>query len=508
MKEKIKKVLINLKISFPYIILVIANIFFCVAYYITKVLKEVNFYEMIYYFTSETAGTSPDIIIDGIKTCFFIFILIMLLLIIPITNFKKINLTLKIKNKKIILYPNKLNKYKNTYSIFFLILSILLVLKTMNFDEYIININQTSDIYETLYKNTNDVKITFPENKKNLILIYLESMESSLMSKQNGGAFEESRIPELETLALENLNFSNTNKLGGAQNLTMTAWTLAATVGGTSGTPLLPGIRNGYRKVEKFMPNVITMGDVLKKEGYNLEVIQGSNINFAGTKKYFSLHGDYNIFDLKEAKRRKLIDEDYYTWWGYEDKKLFEYAKTELTEISKKEEPFAVSIFTMDTHFKDGYLDETCKTPFKDQLSNVYACSSKMTNEFVNWIKEQHFYENTAIILIGDHITMQNEYYDDYPNYTRTIYNAFINTEQIPINMKNREFTSLDLYPTILASLGADIEGEQLGFGINLFSEKETLSEKIGLAEFNYELLKKSDYYMKEILADPILDNK
>ena len=162
----------------------------------------------------------------------------------------------------------------------------------------------------------------------------------------------------------------------------------------------------------------------------------------------------------------------------------------------------------MDTHFKDGYLDESCKTPFEDQMSNVYRCSSKMVSEFVNWIKEQPFYENTTVILIGDHITMQNEYYDDYKDYTRTIYNVFINTETTPANSKNREFSSLDMYPTILASLGATIEGDQLGFGVNLFSNKKTMIEELGLAKFNYELLKKSNYYMEEILADPILDKK
>ena len=495
MKEKIRKAFKYIKKALPYTILIISNIIFCIAYYILKVLKEVNFYEMIYYFTSDTAGTSPDIIIDGIKTCFFIFIIIMI-----------ITLTPKIKIKKIKILSKELIKKKTLYSVILLIISLLLLLKTMNFDEYIINSSKSSDIYENLYKNTNNVKITFPENKRNLIIIYLESMETSLTSEKNGGAFKTSRIPELEEIALNNLNFSNTEKLGGAHTLTMTAWTLAASVGGSSATPLLPTIRNGYRKVEKFMPRVKTLGDVLKSEGYNLKIIQGSDINFAGTKEYFKLHGNYEIFDLNTAKKRGYIDEDYFEWWGIEDKKLFKYAKTEIEELASRNEPFQVTLFTMDTHFKDGYLDESCKTPFIDQMSNVYACSSKMTNDFINWIKEQPFYENTTIILLGDHITMQNEYYNDYQNYTRTIYNAFINTPTKTTNNKNREFSALDMYPTILASIGAEIEGEQIGFGVNLFSEEQTMIEKLGLSKFNHEILKKSDYYMKEILSDSILE--
>lgn len=248
------------------------------------------------------------------------------------------------------------------------------------------------------------------------------------------------------------------------------------------------------------MPNIITLGDILKEQGYNLEIIQGSNIKFAGVDRYFRMHGNYEIFDINTAKERSYIDEDYNVWWGFEDKKLFEYAKTEITNLSNKNNPFAVTLFTMDTHFKDGYLDPSCDTKFDDQLSNVYACSSKMTFEFINWLEKQPFYDNTVIVLLGDHLTMQNEYFNDYEHYNRTIYNTFINSRANTNNNKNREFTSLDMFPTILASLGANIEGNQLGFGVNLFSDEKTIIEKIGKNRFNNELLKKSKYYKKEIL--------
>lgn len=58
------------------------------------------------------------------------------------------------------------------------------------------------------------------------------------MSKENGGLFNKSRIPELETLALENDNFSNTDKLGGGKNLTVSSFTMASLVASSSGTPL------------------------------------------------------------------------------------------------------------------------------------------------------------------------------------------------------------------------------------------------------------------------------
>lgn len=147
-------------------------------------------------------------------------------------------------------------------------------------------------------------------------------------------------------------------------------------------------------------------------------------------------------------------------------------------------------MYTMDAHFKDGYLDSECHREFEDQLSNVYACSSKQVMEFVNWVKEQDFYKDTTIILLGDHYTMQNSYFNGYDNDKRSIYNVFINSGKKISNNKNRVFTNYDMYPTILSSIGASIEDNKLGFGVDLYSGKETLAESKGLEYLESELKK------------------
>ena len=325
-------------------------------------------------------------------------------------------------------------------------------------------------------------------------------MESSLFSKKNGGTFDESRIPELETLALENLNFSNTEKLGGGYTLEKTAFTVGSFTASNTGTPLNTKLFNGYSEENPFMKNVKTLNDILKSNGYNLELIQGSNAKFGATDLFYKTHGNAKIFDYTAMIDKGLINKNYFVWWGVEDKKLLEFAKDEIIELSSKNEPFAVSIFTMDTHFKDGYIDDSCKNVFDEHLSNSYACSSKMINDFVNWLKEQSYYENTTIVLMGDHIVMQDSYYKDYKDYNRTTYNAFINSMAIG-NNKNREFSAYDMYPTILASMGAKVEGNRLGFGVNLFSGEKTLIESIGREYFNDELLKSSEFYDTIIMS-------
>ena len=92
---------------------------------------------------------------------------------------------------------------------------------------------------------------------------------------------------------------------------------------------------------------------------------------------------------------------------------------------------------------------------------------------------------------------MQENFYNVDNNYDRVVYNAFINSRVLPVNNKNRVFTTMDMFPTTMAALGAKIDGERLGLGTNLFSGKETLREKMGGNYINKELKKNDKKYNK-----------
>ncbi|MBF1039283.1 MAG: LTA synthase family protein, partial [Candidatus Nanosynbacter sp.] len=117
----------------------------------------------------------------------------------------------------------------------------------------------------------------------------------------------------------------------------------------------------------------------------------------------------------------------------------------------------------------------------------------------------QPFYENTTIIISGDHLGMQTSYYDEKiggTNYQRTIYNTFINPAISTSHSKNRQFTTFDMYPSTLAALGVKIDGDRLGLGTNLFSGKKTLVEQYGgIENLNSELSKRSAYYENKIFT-------
>ena len=371
---------------------------------------------------------------------------------------------------------------------------------------------ERSSFIEDHYADPEQVEITFPEKKRNLIYIYLESMEIAYTDEESGGAFEQNIIPELTQLAKENETFSgDSGQLNGGYAASGTIWTMGAMFGMNTGLPLkLNMYRNDMSTQDSFFPDIPAMGTILEENGYHNVLMLGSNAAFGGREMFFTEHGDYEIEDYGFAKEAGRIPEDYHVWWGMEDEKLFAYTKEKLLELAEKDEPFNMTLLTVDTHFEDGYVCRLCKDEFGDnQYANVMACSSRQTIDFVNWIKEQDFYEDTTIILTGDHPTMDVDFCEDVPeDYVRKVYMTIINGACEPADIsKYRTFTTFDMFPTTLAALGATIEGDRLGLGTNLYSDTETLAEQYGYTKIDDEIDKRS-VFLEELEQIDLMSKK
>ena len=368
--------------------------------------------------------------------------------------------------------------------------------------EYVSNQSADTDLYEKYYKDPGNVKITFPKEKRNLIYIMLESMETSYLSKELGGAMEENLIPELYELAKENLCFSNTNaKVGGFYTTKGATWTIGSMVAQTAGIPLKTPTEdvNQYGAAgEAFLPGVTTLTDILNDAGYTQMLMVGSDASFGGRKAYFEQHGITEVLDLYSARAGGYIPKDYFVWWGMEDLHLFNFAQQMILNLAENAEPFAFTMLTVDTHHVGGYQCELCEeSKSGESYDQSISCSSRQVASFVDWIQHQDFYENTTIIIVGDHESMDNGYFERMvdDDYQRLLYNCFINTPATAKKVTNRQYSAHDLFPTTLAAMGCTIEGDQLGLGTNLFSGEKTLTELMGFQRFNDELAKASDYY-------------
>ena len=471
----------NNKANVPwYILLYIASLVIAGITYVKRYFPLVNFEQILYGLTN-MKGSSASGIVDGTIFTFSVGTLIFLILLV-------IYILLH-NSKKVILIRIKY------YSGLILLGSLIFTLYAIGVFEYEINLFKQTKIYDKYYVDGNGVDITFPDKKQNLIFIYMESMETTNASINNGGAQKVSYIPNLENYALKYDNFSSGEKLGGFVPVSGTTYTLAGMISQNSGVNFKLPINIMDKNMVK-MNGVYALGDVLVDNGYKNYLMMGSQAIFASRDKYFKNHGNYEIFDYTYAINNELIPEDYLVWWGYEDNKLFEFAKNKLKDISKEEQPFNLTLLTADTHFTDGYLDSECDTPFDKKYANVMHCSDKMINNFITWVMKQDFYKNTTIVLVGDHLTMQSSFYDNIDkNYTRSVYNVFINSRVKSDTTKNRMFSSMDIYPTTLASLGVKIDGDRLGLGTNMYSNKKTLMEELGYKYVSNELKKRSSFY-------------
>lgn len=418
--------------------------------------------------------------------------------------------------------PHALQRTASTLCVFFLIGVLVYVNSSFQITRYFAEHSQLAALeanaasidneddgsfYSKNYVDPDDVKITSSsKKKKNLIYIYVESLETSYINKTNGGAQDNTNyMPKLTKLAKENINFSSTSKVGGFHTINGATWTIAAIMAQSAGVPFaLPVGTNNMDEQSSFCSGLTTLGDVLEDQGYTQEFLCGSDSTFAGRQKYFKQHGNYQIFDLYTARAKGYIPADYYDgWWGYEDEYLFEIAKDEATRLSSGDEPFNLTMLTVDLHHVGGKQCSKCGSKYSTNLENVVSCTDTQISEFIDWCQTQDWYENTTIVISGDHPRMDTQLVDGLERYDRTIYNCFINSSvKTKRGTKNRELTTVDMFPTTLVAMGYKIEGNRLGLGTNAFSNKETLAEKHGYDWLNDQADVSSTWYIKEFAPE------
>ena len=265
-------------------LLILAILLLIITRWFREIFANVSIDEIIFQFKVPMQGTSTDFVDDifnYVKEFIPLLILIFSCAYIYQTDLFKhnyqylINLKLKKKEKQI-----KIN------------------IK----DDYIMNTFKSSKIFEEHYIDPKTIELKFPEEKRNLIYIYLESMESNYYNLDNYKIEVNNLIPNLEKVANENIHFSNNDYLGGAHQINGTQWTIASLVAQTSGVPLKLAINgNLLSEYSEFLPGLYSLGDILNDNGYKQYFMIGSDSVFGGRKKYFEQHGNYEIYDYYSA---------------------------------------------------------------------------------------------------------------------------------------------------------------------------------------------------------------
>lgn len=471
----------------------------------------INFQQLLYTVTSPLDGSNYSIVFSGLKACipdlFAIAAFIAFGVLICMLH-KRVSITMTLDAFR---WQHSFNLLNITghlmllFSIVTLAGSFLFVDDTLGVSTYLEHQMNPTTIYEERYVEPATAGITAPQEKKNLIYIYMESMETTYASTDAGGAQTTNYIPNLTELAQNNISFSNSTQLGGWHAASGTTWTMGGLFATTSGIPFsFPVGHNRMAEHQYFALGCTTLGDILEENGYHSMFLCGSEAAFAGRDKYYLQHGNFDISDLITARAEGYVPPDYDDgWWGYEDYILYGIAKDKLLQLAQSDEPFNFTMLTVDTHYPGGHPCPLCQASHGSLAANIVSCADRQIAEFIEWCTQQDFYEDTIIVITGDHPRMDTDLVPGVSYYDRTVYNCFINCP-VPdgARLTNREFTAMDIFPTVLSALGFDYEGDQLGLGVDLFSDASTLSEQMGYEAFDLEISKYSPYFT-EYFSEP-----
>lgn len=359
------------------------------------------------------------------------------------------------------------------------------VLYFSGYASYQIYSRSTSLLYEEEYVFPDKLQYTFPEKKRNLILIYLESFEHNFAKPEHYG---QNLIPHLSSLWQEGEYSSKHQPMFG------TDFSIASIVSSHCGIPLRFNYINDIWALKFFLPRAVCFPEILKQNGYQTAIIKAADITFTRADVFAKSHGydeALGVEEILENYPKERHPELMGTFGGVTDETLFSFAKDKLAQFSA-DKPFMLTLFTLDTHTPTSYHNPKCAKIFND-IRDVYMCSDKTVYDFINWLKVSPYWENTTVVVMGDHLYPSRLDAKGHPK--RGIYNVFLNLpENMKIN-KNMAFATFDLAPTILESLGIQLSERAFGLGRSLFSDKETLLQRLGRQKLKLQLIKHSDIY-------------
>lgn len=328
------------------------------------------------------------------------------------------------------------------------------------------SVGATKENNTPFYKEYQTKVSSIPKKPLNLIYIYLESFERVYFDKSQ----YPNLLPGLEKIENNSISFTNITQTTGA------GWTIAGMVASQCGIPLFAGAGpNGTKNYDKFMPDAVCVGDILKRTGYNLSYLGGSSLDFTGKGNFYRDHG-FNNIQGRKALKLKYTDKKDYSRWGLDDDKLLDEAYHEYNLLSAEKKPFGIFLLTLGTH-NPGYPSKTCGEECnygegEDTLLNTVKCTDKLVTSFVKKIRASKQSANTIIVIGSDHLSMGKRHKGK--KRRRNLF--LVNVPNIQPEFVSKPGSTLDIAATLLNLLGfSDVQ--KFGFGVNLLQDKPTLIE-------------------------------
>lgn len=321
--------------------------------------------------------------------------------------------------------------------------------------------------------------VTDDQQKRNLVLIYLESGEATLADDQ---LFEKDAFVPLKEATPASEGWQSVEDL---QQYRGGGWTMAGLASTQCGVPLkgagLGASSDSSNDVDggtdSYLGGATCLGDVLDEHGYTSVFMGGASSSFAAKDTFLNTHGYSEVKGLADWRAAGEPEENFRSDWGLSDERLMEQAKIRIDELHAEAEttgqPFNLSMLTLDTH-EPVHIYDYCNVDTQNQVTSAFFCSMTQVAGFLDHMKEQGYLEDTAVVIMGDHLKHMSagdafhEQLDYHEN--RTIFNRIWVPGGNKPTAQHPGADQLNMFPTILEAAGLTLENRAAGLGVSAFA--------------------------------------
>ncbi|MFD2446054.1 LTA synthase family protein [Bacillus sp. CGMCC 1.16607] len=221
--------------------------------------------------------------------------------------------------------------------------------------------------------------------------------------------------------------------------------------------------------------------EILNKNGYFTASLHANNKSFWNRDIMYKSLGYERFYSMTDYD----IKEENSVGWGLKDKDFFEQSIGHLKEMPK---PYYAKFITLTNHFPFDISEE-------DRLIEPYNSDSNTLNNyfptvryedealkhFVQRLKDEGLYDDSIIILYGDHYGISENHNKAMEQFLGTEVTPYVSTQlqRVPLiihipGQKGKVISTvsgqIDLKPTILHLLGIDTK-KDIEFGSDLFAK-------------------------------------
>lgn len=285
---------------------------------------------------------------------------------------------------------------------------------------------------------------SFPNRKKNLVILLQESLGARYVGKLGGLPL----TPNLDKIMDEGWNFTHLYATG-----TRSIRGIEAVVTGFTPTPARSVVKLG-----KSQQNFFTLANFLGDQGYHTQFIYGGEAHFDNMKTFFLGNGFQDIVQGSDFEKI-----DFNGSWGASDEDLYDQADKEFTELHKQAKPFFSLVFTSSNHSPYDYPDGKI-IPYDSQKqtrNNAAKYSDYALGKFVEKAKQSEYWNDTIFVVVADHDSRVSG--ASLVPVKHFHIPAVIFGNDVAHREDTRLASQIDLAPTLLSLIGASGEHPMLG---------------------------------------------